>query len=229
MRHVRGEYIRELLDRYVNNGWYNIAEFARFLAEIDEGGKNAEAWRTAIKRYMKKNALEELPRPSEFLDDEDGWLSGEDYYYDKHNDRYITSLKSTGGMVVVDGDTHRLMKNAYSDFTGKGYTISQMALKFGFPRQWISEYVKIHMWKHDMDPYTDEDMLSRDVDDMIEDIIEKQRMGFMKKAEAKMMRQMKKDAEAFNELDYYLLNEFRNLLADVDFSARYKPIKNSYQ
>ena len=224
-RQVRGVYIRELMDKYINNGWHNIAEFARFLAEIDEKGANAQAWRTNIKRYMKQNALVELPSPNEFIDDEDGWISNEDYYYDKHNDRYITSLKNTGGMVVVDGDTHKLMKNAYSDFTGKGYTISQMALKFGFPRQWISEYVKVHKWKHEMDPYTDEDMLSRNVDDMIDDIIEKQRMGFMKKAEAKMMTQMKKDAAAFNELDYYLLNEFRNLLAEIDFSARYKPIK----
>jgi len=222
---VRAVYISELIEKYINNGWHNIAEFSRFLSKVDEKQGNEAAWRMNINRFMKANNLESLPKPAEFADEEDGWLSGEDYYYDKHNDRYITSLKMTGSMVVVDGDTHRMMKNAYSDFTGKGYTISQMALKFGFPRQWISEYVKVHRWKHEMDPYTDEDMLTRNVDDMIDDIIEKQRMGFMKKAEAKMMRQMKKDAEAFNELDYYLLNEFRSLLADVDFSARYKPIK----
>ena len=185
---VRAVYIAELIEKYINNGWHNVAEFARFLSKVDEQQGNEPAWRMNINRYMKTNNLESLPKPAEFADEEDGWLSGEDYYYDKHNDRYITSLKMTGSMVVVDGDTHRMMKNAYSDFTGKGYTISQMALKFGFPRQWISEYVKVHKWKHEMDPYTDEDMLTRNVDDMIDDIIEKQRMTFMKKAEAKMMR-----------------------------------------
>ena len=68
LRHVRGVYIRELLDRHLNNGWHNIAEFARFLAEVDEAGKGPEAWRTNIKRYMKQHKLDELPRPTEFVD-----------------------------------------------------------------------------------------------------------------------------------------------------------------
>lgn len=218
---ARAVYIEALIRSHVEKGWSNLTEFGRFLSSIDDRQVAAESWRKNIRNWLLRNKME-LPNPSDFKDIEEDWLMTEPYYHDKQNDRYITSLNS--GLVVVDGNTHRLMRETYSDFMGKGYTVSQMALKFNFPRQWIAEYVRVHEWKHEMDPFTDGDMLARPIDDLIEEVIEKQRMAFMKKAEAKMMTQMKKDAEAFNELDYYLLNEFRNLLANVDHSKRYEPI-----
>ena len=67
---VRALYISELIEKYINNGWHNVAEFARFLSKVDEKQGNEPAWRMNINRYMKTNNIESLPKPAEFADED---------------------------------------------------------------------------------------------------------------------------------------------------------------
>jgi len=76
----------------------------------------------------------------------------------------------------------------------------------------MSEYVRKHDWIHDMEPFTDEEMLARPVDDLVDDVLQQQRRALHKKVEKARWRAIEKDANTLRTLDEVLLDEFRDLL-----------------
>ena len=110
--------------------------FSPFLADI-EPARSFEAWRNAISRWVAKgNELNNIEYESN-----DSTTTR--IYYDKSNDNYIVLLESHDGMLIVDGEKHRAMKQAYAD-VGGGLTYDEMAREFDMPASWVSEYIRVN-------------------------------------------------------------------------------------
>lgn len=198
----------ELIEKFAKDRHFgSTMEFAEFLHEV-EPKRSVHAWRTAINRWVK--AGNDFRN---FENVEDNTLTTTKSYYDKANDNYIVMLEITDGMVIVDGEKHRAMKEAYSD-VGGGLTIDEMAREFEMPAAMISEYVKVNKWKHGMQPFTDEEVVTNTLDDMVEKFLDIRKLEILKKAEKKKWRQIEKDAEQYTYLRESLADTFFEVLAD---------------
>tara|TARA_R110000824_G_scaffold46305_2_gene133215 strand:+ start:5559 stop:7034 length:1476 start_codon:yes stop_codon:yes gene_type:complete len=204
----------DLIEQYAVMGHKSQLAFARFLHKI-EPTRGVNAWRIAVQRWLAKDSNNTLrPTPNEEIDTEEGWHLDTDYYYDTEGDTYLTFLECAGGIVVVPGEQHRTMKQSYSNMDGVTNTISIVAREQGFPRQWAKEYIRKHGWVRDMEPFTDEEMLSKPVDELVGEMLTQQRRAFHKKLEKRKWTEIEKDANTLRELDEVLLNDFRELLGE---------------
>jgi len=202
----------ELIEQYVVMGHKSQIAFARFLHKIDST-RGMNAWRLAIQRWLAKDSNNSLnPATKEETDKEEGWRLDTNYYYDNDSDTYLTYLECAAGIIVVPGEQHRAMKQSYSNMDGVTNTSTIVAREQDFPRQWVKEYIRKHGWVRDMEPFTDEEMLAKPVDELIDDMLVQQRRSFHRKLEKRKWAEIEKDANILRELDDILLNQFRDIL-----------------
>ena len=128
------------------------------------------------------------------------------FYYNEKTDTYITFIKVAGENMIIAGDMHRAMKSSYSNLTSKGATINEIAREFNFPRAWFDEYRRIHGWTHDMLPFTDEEVMENDNEELVDDLVLRNRREIYKKYEKKKWKEISDAAEKwFNFEDTYSL------------------------
>ena len=197
----------DLIEKYAKDRAFNNEhQFSRFLHEI-EPRRSADAWRKAIQRWVKKgNTFRK--GADEY---EETTLITSKHYYDNANDRYICMMDTIDGMYVVEGEKHRAMRRAYSD-TGGGMTVNDMSREFDMPVPMVDEYIRIHGWRHSMDPFTDQEIKMRTVEDMVDEMVSLRRIDVVRRAEQKRWRQIEKEADAYRYLNETIGDEFKKLL-----------------
>ena len=191
--------------------WGGRKRFCEYLYE-KYGGSSYKSWEMAVYHYDNSNP-KPIQTPQELPEETQEWTSDTSYWYDADKDQYMTFLRSASDVVVVPGETHRAMKEAYSNMVGKPATINEIARDFGFPRNWFDEYRRKHGWTHDTDPYTDEVIAERDVEELVDDLVLRKRKHLHQDFEKRKWKDIEADAEAYRKLEYTLLGEFRELLA----------------
>ena len=214
----------ELIEKFAKDRhWSSVTELATFLAEV-EPLRTYQGWRGAINRWVAKgNTLNNLENY------QDTSTSATRIYYDKSNDKYIVLLDSYDGMLVIEGEKHRAMKKAYSDIGG-GLTYEEMAREFDMPAVWVSEYIRVNKWKHGMQPFTDEEVKSNTLDDMVDNFLDIRKMEIIKKAEKKKWRDIEKDAVKYSLLRETLSSEFFESLSNhKPAPVKRKPLKQSME
>jgi hypothetical protein len=212
----------ELIEKFANDRHFtSTSEFAEFLHSI-EPARSVHAWRIAVGRWVKKgNTFRnyDLEANSE--------VSNSKIYYDESNDTYIVMMECIDGLITVDGEKHRTMKQQYSSIGG-GLTIDDMAREFEMPASVVSEYIKVNKWKHSMQPFTDEEVIENTLDDMVERFLDIRKIEIMKRAERKKWKDIEKQAEAYTLLHEGLANEFFDILGNhKPASIKRKPLKHT--
>lgn len=163
----------------------------------------------------------EAPDPEDLDEADANLVYTEKYTFNKETDTYITFLDRCKVRIQLSGAQHRAMKDAYSNWTGKPETINEICRTFGMRRDWFIEYKSVHGWTHDSEPVTTEELLSRDEDDMVEDILQKKKQSLYKAFEKKKWRLIQSDHEKWQNFDQ---NVFQPLLAHVQKNLpAYKP------
>jgi len=194
------------------------------LERTAEGRLTQKLDKVERQKLQAKEALEALgedldaPWLMSFADDKGRFT----YHYNKQTDRYITWMRThPQHRVVVPGDTHRAIAQAYSNMVGKPETINQMCREFSWPRPVMIEYLRIHGITHDQDPYTKEQILDGDLDEMAVDLVQRKRFDLHQSFEAKKWNATKKDAEKWNRVEYNFLRVIRETLKE--FPGNYRP------
>jgi len=151
--------------------------------------RSHKGWEALLYRYLKymDGEVQQANSPIEY--------DKAPYHYNKDTDTYITFIKCAGENLVISGDMHRAMKSSYSNMTSKGATLNQIAREFNFPRLWFDEYRRKHGWTHDMLPYTDEEVIEGDNDELVEDLVLRNRREIHKKYEKKKWKDIQDAAE----------------------------------
>lgn len=185
-----------------------IAKFwTRFKDFLAEAGVNTEV--------SEAPKLEDMPEADANL------VYSEKYTFNKETDTYITFLDRCKVRIQLSGSQHRAMKDAYSNWTGKPETINEICRTFGMRRDWFIEYKAVHGWTHDSEPVTTEELLTRNEDDMVEDILQKKKQSLYKAFEKKKWRLIQADHEKWQNFDQ---NVYQPLLAHVQKNLpKYKP------
>jgi len=161
----------------------SVMENARILHDMDNK-KSVKGWEMSITKMKNSKKLtiehQQVENDNTFAE-----KVPESYFYDQVNDEYFTFLSTANTMIKVEGDRHRAMKTAYSSMVGKPASINEVCREFGIPRAWFDEYRRRHGWTHDMDIYTDEQIMESNVEQLVEDLVLKRRHELHKKFERK--------------------------------------------
>lgn len=155
---------------------------------------NLKYWENQIYRYKKRMEV-----------------NHGDVYYNESTDTYITYIQCAGQNLILKGDIHRAMKEAYSNSTSKGATINEIARQFNMPRPWFEEYKRRHGWTHDMLPYTDEEILDGNEDELVDDLVLRRRRDIYRKFEHRKWKEIQEAADKWFELDETLTLALRKL------------------
>ena len=183
--------------------------------------RSAGAWNIALRRWKKGSGKErwaeilqiymEMNEEEVGSDVRDLWASAE-YHYDAEHDIYITYLRAAGESISVPGETHRAMRQAYSNWDGQPSSMNQIARDFQFPRIWFDEYRRRHHWTHDMDPFTDEEMTENTVDELVEDLVLKRRQALHVRYEKRKWKEVEQEAQKWRDFNESVLNDIRGNL-----------------
>lgn len=193
--------------------------------------KNRE-WRVVFKRHGDKLGLsyEELKEfgkwsrsqrsevqapASEVVDDvaeETNYVSDDRYWYDKENDIYVTFLPDVGPL-KVPGATHRAMLDLYCKDVGEG-TINMVCREFGMPRAYFTKYKQIHGWTKDHEPFTAEEMMAKESDELVEEALQKRRATFYRKFEKEKWKDIQKEALKWREFEDQVLRQVLDVVRD---------------
>jgi len=197
-------------------------EFAKYLHKL-EPRRTIDGWRTLIYRWAKKSkrSLDDLYKKEDYEA-----ISFKDklkhIYYDENSDTYLSVALDTKQLVCIEGDTHRAMKRTYSKDGGNA-TVEEMSRKFGLPTSFIHNYVKVCGWTHAMDIYTDEEIETKSVETLVEDIVESKRNRVLEKANKKYWASIEKDADNYRLIQETWAAEFKSLLQEK--AGKVKPYK----
>ena len=190
----------------------SIMDNARMLHDMDNK-KSVKGWEMSITKMKHSGMLnitvEEKVEKNVFAE-----KVPESYFYDQVNDEYFTFLSTANTMIKVEGDRHRAMKTAYSSMVGKPASINEVCREFGIPRAWFDEYRRRHGWTHDMDIYTDEQIMESNVEQLVEDLVLKRRHELYKKFERKKWKEIEEDADKYRMFETNVLADFKNLIQE---------------
>src|ERR1700721_1545265 len=143
------------------------------------------------------------------------WVQNDKYVYNGESDTYITFLKCRPKPLVISGTKFRSMKKSYSDWDGKPATINEICRRFAIPRDQFMELKAVHGWTHEAEPFTREEVMSREVDDLADDAFQQRRQAVWEGFEKKRWHQTKIDAEKWNNLEQSFIAPLQDHLSSL--------------
>lgn len=152
--------------------------------------------------------LPAVPNPEDIVlppvveeEPEGDWIQRDRYVYNGQTDSYITMLKCRPKPLVINGTKFRAMKKAYSDWDGSPSTINEICRRFAIPRDQFQELKAVHGWTHESEPFTREEVMSREVDDLADDAFQQRRQAVWEGFEKRRWHETKLDAAKWNDLE----------------------------
>ncbi len=199
---------------------------ARKLAKFFRGPEYPNLHHKTVSRILKEESSlktygdivqEPENTPLELvLDEPEGnWVQSEKYVYNGDSDTYVTFLKCRPKPLVINGSKFRSMKKAYSDWDGNPATINEVCRRFAIPRDQFQELKAIHGWTHESEPFTREEVMSRDTEDLADDAFQQRRQAVWESFEKKRWHQIKVDAEKWNGLEQNFIQPLQDHLSSL--------------
>jgi hypothetical protein len=129
-----------------------------------------------------------------------------DYYYNKDNDSYIIFIKSLAKNIVISGETHRGIVNAYCGEDPR--SVEDICTTFGIPRSIFNEYKSVFDLTRDALSITDEEVEENTIEESVENLLEKKKFEIGQIYAKKSWEATQKQAEKWRELEAKQLNPF---------------------
>ena len=155
------------------------------------------------------------PESPEHDEDLGEWIQKEKYVYNGQSDTYVTVLRCRPRPLVMSGTKFRSMKKAYSDWDGNPSTINEICRRFAIPRDQFQELKGIHGWTHESEPFTREEVMSREVEDLSDDVFQSRRQALWESFEKKKWHQTKVDAQKWNNLEQNFILPLQDQIATL--------------
>jgi len=192
--HRRWKYVHDRFGEEMGLSYEEIVEFGR--------------WSRGLRNHEETTAPPVDKQESSGSD----FVSDDRYWYDKENDMYVTFIPDVGPL-NVPGTTHRAMLDLYSNTIGAG-TINMVCREFGMPRPWFTKYKQIHGWTKDHEPFTSEEMMEKDPDELVQEALQKRRATFYRKFEKEKWKEVQKEANKWREFEDNVLARVLEVVRD---------------
>lgn len=222
---------------YVNRFDIDGSIYSYLSEKLEDEGfyRSYDSVQSKVKRMKKNGALEteegeivnDITFDNQPEDDEETDLNelytDKRYVYNEDNGTYVVFFKNKPKPVVIPEQKHKAIVQAYSNWDGEDSTINEITRKFSFlTRELFMEYKNIFGLTHDHEPFSKEELMERDEDDLVDDAYQQKRYSVYKEFEKKKWRETKKDAEKFRKLDVYLREPLEDSIEE--WVPDYQPI-----
>ena len=190
--------------------------FARYLHSLDSS-RTTKGWEMLLMRWEQAGSPTTNPERIDVNEREAplltaDWLHDSRYIYNSEEDVYYTRLPRLNNLISVPGQTHRDMLADYSNATGPFLSCRQLAEKYSFPLKWMQSYARVHGWSHDGDPFTSEDLDTKNSDDLQAQMLQHKRNSIIESYNQEEKEQQVKDAAAYRDLKHRWLDDFKDLI-----------------
>jgi hypothetical protein len=191
-----------------------------------EADKVAELFKTAKSEREFETQLDNLL--SSVIDDEHDWSDNlkftEKYVYNKEDDKYVFYLKAANDFVVIPGTTVRGIFDNYSNWYKKPSSVNEICRNYRIPKTYFFELREILEINHNSEPVTKEELTSKNVDQLTDDILEKKKFQLYQKLQKKSWRDTEQAAARWYDFVEGTFNPFENLLT-AWVPPKYVPVK----
>jgi hypothetical protein len=148
------------------------------------------------------------------------------YWYISETDTYFVVIPGYNGPLKFSGTLIRELKNMYS-YLGRegGLTINQVCRAVKLPRRVII-CIKTYMgWTHDSDPYTNEEMLTGDIDEMVDRSLEDKKFQWFQKYTRKEQKMIEDAANKWWQMKGTVINPFVEKMIKEMKEYHARPVK----
>jgi hypothetical protein len=211
--------------KYYSQGM-SFSEIARTLMKtstMEIPMERFDSLRKGISIYINEVGIEaELSAPLEEKEPESfemgptfdqKYMHDSSYYYDETKDVYVIYVKNKP--YKFTGTIIRDMKSRYSNMDGAPETINEICRNFEIPRNIFVQIKTILGWTHDSEPVTNEELMNKDMDEMVHDLLQKRKFAYFQRytrKEEKMVQEAASNWWAFQGLK---VNPFVEKMKDV--------------
>lgn len=147
------------------------------------------------------------------------------FWYISEQDSYYFNIPGYPNGMKFNGTLIRELKNMYS-YLGKagGITINQICRAVKLPRDIIIT-IKTYMgWTHDTDPFTNEEMLTGDIDEMVDRTLEDRKFTWFQKYTRKEQKAIAEAANKWWQFKGNIINPFIEKYNEDQLEYKAKPI-----
>lgn len=135
------------------------------------------------------------------------------YIYNRESGKYIFLLESKiGKNLVISEDRVKSIIKAYSNFKGDQSSINEISVKFDIPRKFVIEILRSLEFTHDSLPVTNEELVSKDSDDLVEEILQEKRFALYQELEKRDWSETKIQAKKWRDFELGVLNPYKTYL-----------------
>lgn len=150
------------------------------------------------------------------------------YTYNAETGKYVFHTEKRFGKNFVF-QKHKIdqIVQLYSKVTGN-MTANEISLKMRIPVDVVKFILRVMNITHDTIPYTDEAIVDRDEDEMVEDALALKKFNVLQKIEKKDWKSTQEDAESWRMMKIQQLDPFGEIL-DAWIPPKYYPVANKKQ
>jgi len=219
--------MHEWLERYATLYGDRIRHNRSSTTRIMQMAKLPEDHAKALQVYCRKGLFPSsiLPDPDPCHDSDnqvktDDILLEDDYVYNQVTHTYLTFIPGLPKPLVTSEETHKAVIRAYSNFDGSPASINEIARTFGWPREWVIKYLRIHGMTHDREPFSKEEILTRPDEELVQDALQQRRAIVHKKIEKAKWADIQRDAQKWVHFEDSVLKVLRAEIADHRFDLK---------
>lgn len=155
--------------------------------------------------------------------------SKEKYTFNKNNQKYIFHTeKKFGKNFVFKSEVINNIIKLYSNFDDTPMTMGEISKKMDIPKDVIKFILNALQITHDAVPFSDEKLLEKDENVLVEEAISHKRFAFLQKFEKKDWKETEEQAEKWKQFEYGILNPFERFLEKWQ-PPKYVPVKTIKQ
>lgn len=179
-------------------------------------GINPDTLRKRFERYYNKmdNIQEDIK--SESIDDsfiESNKLHNDSpfvehdktYWYNETTGTWIFFLKSSPKPLIIQDAELKNLKSRYSNWNGVASSVNEISRDFGIPRRWLIELLRTLGITHDSDPFLESELLEKNEDELVEEILADKRRMVYQRAEMAQWKEIQDKAKKFDEMEVHIV------------------------
>ena len=186
----------------------------------------ATMFKTAKDVREFENSLNHLL--AEPVDEDMGWTENlkfsEKYVYNKEDDKYVFHLRAADDFVVLPGATVRGIIDNYSNWYKSPSSVNEICRNYRLPKAYFNELKELLGLTHNSEPVTKEELLSKDINQLADDILEKKKFQLYQKVQRRSWKETEDAATKWYDFVEGIYNPFDGLLKSW-VPPKYVPIK----
>lgn len=146
-------------------------------------------------------------------------LATDAYWFNTATRRYNTVIPGLARPVITTEDEHNAICRQYSR-DGEGATINQLCKALGWSRHVVASYLRAHGMTHDREPFSVQELIERDADELAQDAVEIRRAVVGRAVEIRRWEQMQINAARWERWQAATIDPIIAAIRDGGFGYR---------